>query len=139
MPFKEAVIPLVDSLDDSARAISSVNTLVNTAGELRAYNTDYLALVSLLRSHEVRGGSSFVVLGSGGMARAVVAALRDSGLTDGAVVARNEQTGRALAAEYGLQWRADVGAGRPALVVNATPVGMAGGPFSGDLPVSPHR
>jgi shikimate dehydrogenase len=101
MPFKEAVIPLIDSLDDSARAISSVNTLVNTAGELRAYNTDYLALVSLLRSHEVLGGSSFVVLGSGGMARA------------------------------------DVGAGRPALVVNATPVGMAGGPFSGDLPVSP--
>lgn len=137
MPFKEAVIPLVDSLDDSARAISSVNTLVNSAGELRAYNTDYLALVSLLRSHEVLGGSSFVVLGSGGMARAVVAALRDSGLTDGAIVARNEQTGRALAAEYGLQWRADVGAGRPALVVNATPVGMAGGPSSGDLPVSP--
>ncbi len=83
MPFKEDVIALVDSMDDSALAINSVNTLVNTDGHLRAYNTDYVAVVSLLRDHGVDPGSTFAVLGSGGMARAVVAALRDSGFAAG--------------------------------------------------------
>src|ERR1700688_3484359 len=39
MPFKEAVIPLVDELTASARAIASVNTIVNDDGRLTAYNT----------------------------------------------------------------------------------------------------
>ena len=137
MPFKEDVIALVDSMDDSALAIASVNTIVNTEGHLRAYNTDYVAVVSLLRSHGVPPDSPFVVLGSGGMARAVVAALRDSGFGEGIVVARNEGTGRPLASEYGYTWRPEVGPDRPALVINATPIGMAGGPASGDLPVDP--
>ncbi len=135
MPFKEDVIALVDSMDDSATAISSVNTIVNTDGHLRAYNTDYVAVVRLLEAHHVDPDSPFAVLGSGGMARAVVAALRDSGFGVGVVVARNEGTGRPLAAEYGYPWRATVGPDRPALVINATPVGMAGGPAADDLPV----
>ncbi len=137
MPFKQAVIPLVDSMDDSALAINSVNTIVNTGGHLRAHNTDYLAVVRLLHDHGVATDWPFVVLGSGGMARAVVAALRDAGFTDGLVVSRNEATGRSLADEYGYPWRPALRHGRPALVVNATPVGMAGGPASGDLPVEP--
>jgi shikimate dehydrogenase len=137
MPFKEDVIDLVDSMDDSARAITSVNTLVNSGGHLRAYNTDYVAVASLLRERGVSPDSTFAVLGSGGMARAVVAALRDSGFATGVVVARNEATGRPLADEYGYPWRSDVGPDRPALVVNATPIGMAGGPAAGDLPVEP--
>ena len=40
MPYKEACIELVDELDGSAEAIGSVNTIVNTNGQLRAYNTD---------------------------------------------------------------------------------------------------
>jgi shikimate dehydrogenase len=137
MPFKEDVIALVDSMDDSALAITSVNTIVNTEGHLRAYNTDYVAVVSLLRSYDVAPESTFAVLGSGGMARAVVAALRDSGFAQGAVVARNEATGRPLAEEYGYPWRSEVGTERPALVINATPVGMTGGPSAGGLPVDP--
>ncbi len=137
MPFKEDVIALVDSMDDSALAISSVNTIVNTEGHLRAYNTDYVAVVSLLRDHGVAPDLTFAVLGSGGMARAVVAALRDSGFDAGVVVARNEATGRPLAEEYGYPWRPEVGSDRPALVINATPVGMAGGPAAGELPVAP--
>jgi shikimate dehydrogenase len=135
MPFKQDVIAAVDSLDASARAIGSVNTIVNTDGHLRAYNTDYLAIVSLLSSHGVPTDLPFAVLGSGGMARAVVAALRDSGFAQGSVVARNEAAGRALAQEYGYGWVARAGSDRPGLVVNATPVGMAGGPASDDLPV----
>ena len=101
MPYKEAVIPLVDELDASASAIQSVNTIVNTDGYLRAYNTDYLAARQLLAAHQVPSDGDFAVLGSGGMAKAVVAALRDSGFSSGHVIARSEAAGRALADQYG--------------------------------------
>jgi len=137
MPFKEAVIPHVDAMDESATAIASVNTIVNDDGRLTAYNTDYVAVASLLRPHATGTDRAFAVLGSGGMARAVVAALRDGGFGPGTVVARNENTGRALAEQFGCEWRPDVGTLRPAIVVNATPVGMAGGPAADELPTTP--
>lgn len=135
MPFKQDVIALVDSMDESALAIASVNTVVNTEGHLRAYNTDYLAVGRLLADRGVPTGARFAVLGSGGMARAVAAALRDAGFGNGTIVARNPATGRSLAAEYGFGWAPEIGADRPELIVNATPVGMAGGPARQDLPV----
>jgi shikimate dehydrogenase len=136
MPFKEASIPLVDSLDDSASAITSINTIVNTDGRLRAYNTDYIAVAALLGSSGVSRDATVAVLGSGGMAKAVVAALRDGGYAAVTVVARNEKTGRALAELYGFRWVAALPANdHPRLLVNATPVGMAGGPAASALPV----
>ena len=87
MPFKEACIPLLDELDPSASAIDSVNTIVNDSGRLRGYNTDYLAVQQVLAAHEVPPELEFAVLGNGGMAKAVVAALRDAGFTSGTVVA----------------------------------------------------
>jgi shikimate dehydrogenase len=80
MPYKEACVEHMDELDGSAEAIGSVNTIVNTGGRLRAYNTDYLAVVKLLADRQVPADRTFAVLGSGGMAKAVVAALRDVGL-----------------------------------------------------------
>jgi hypothetical protein len=80
---------------------------------------------------------AFAVVGSGGMAKAVVAALRDAGFHAGTVVARNPGTGAALAERYDYAWRAELGASRPQLLVNATPVGMSGGPAADDLPVAP--
>ncbi len=136
MPFKGDVIALVDSLDDSAAAIEAVNTIVNTDGQLRAYNTDYLAIASLLRSRRIPATTRFAVLGSGGMARAVLAALSAAGLREGVVVARNESTGRALADRYDIGWRSEMGSHRPQLLVNATPIGMADGPDADRLPVS---
>jgi len=50
MPYKEACMALVDEIDPSAAAIESVNTLVNTDGHLKAYNTDYLAVRQFWRS-----------------------------------------------------------------------------------------
>lgn len=135
MPFKEAVLPLVDVLHDSARAIESVNTIVNDDGVLHAYNTDYQAVTDLLVAHTVDPELPVTVVGSGGMAKAVTAALRHSGFTDGTVVARNEQTGRPLARKYGYTWKAEPPEPRRGLIVNATPVGMSGGPESGDLPL----
>lgn len=133
MPFKEACIPFVDEMDPSATAIQSVNTLVNTEGYLKAYNTDYLAISKLLREHAVDPRSSFAVRGSGGMAKAVLCAMRDAGFRNGHVIARNEGNGKTLADLYGFEWRKELGSHRPQLLVNVTPIGMTGGQEANDL------
>lgn len=127
MPFKEDVIALVDELDASATAIQSVNTIVNDDGYLRAYNTDYIAAADLLKSNRLDPATPFLLRGSGGMAKAVAAALRDSGFAAGTIVARNETRGRALADELGYAWLAEPGDATAPLLVNVTPIGMAGG------------
>lgn len=136
MPWKEAVIPLVDELEPSARAIDSVNTIVNTDGRLVAYNTDYTAIETLLKRRAVPTGRPVAVLGSGGMAKAAVAALRDCGFADITIVARNPDTGARLAERYGATWVPELGERRPFTVVNCTPVGMEGGAEASDLPVT---
>lgn len=127
MPFKEACIALVDELDASAKAIDSINTIVNTDGHLKAYNTDYMAIEQLLISHNVAKDTSFALRGSGGMAKAVASALRDGGYRNGLIVARNQVAGPALASNLGYDWLPDLGERRPQLLINVTPVGMAGG------------
>ncbi|QYF73420.1 shikimate 5-dehydrogenase [Cryobacterium sp. PAMC25264] len=127
MPFKEDVIALVDELDASATAIQSVNTVVNDDGYLRAYNTDYIAAADLLRSNALDPSTPFLLRGSGGMAKAVGSALRDTGFAHGIIVARNETRGRALADELGYGWQAEPGDSTASLLVNVTPIGMAGG------------
>jgi shikimate dehydrogenase len=131
MPYKEDVIALVDEMDPSAKAIDSVNTIVNTDGRLVAYNTDYTAIEQLLASNEVPASYSVLVQGAGGMAKATVAALRDAGFTDVTVLARNEATGLALAEQYGFQWRPELNGATADLIINVTPIGMAGGMAGG--------
>jgi shikimate dehydrogenase len=126
MPYKEAVIPLVDVLEQSAAAIESVNTIVNEAGTLTASNTDYEAVAQLLAEHAVDPSSSVLVRGSGGMAKAVVAAFRGAGFDDLTVVARNPVAGPALAEKYGYRSVADEPAPGAAVIVNVTPLGMSG-------------
>ena len=133
MPFKEACIPLLDGLDPSADRLQSVNTIVNTEGVLRGFNTDYLAVRELLDSHAVPRDTRLVLRGSGGMAKAVACALHDAGFLDGTVVARNATTGPALARSYGFDWQPELGSLRAGLLVNVTPIGMAGGAEADDL------
>ena len=137
MPFKEACIPFLDELTSSAAAIGSVNTIVNENGWLRAYNTDYLAVQQLIGEQRLSPDTPFALRGSGGMARAVAAAFRDAGFGDGLIVARNERAGRALAEQCGYAWQAELGAARPPLLINVTPIGMAGAPEADALAFSP--
>ncbi|ANI30108.1 shikimate dehydrogenase [Yersinia entomophaga] len=137
MPFKEACIPFLDELDASATAIESVNTIVNDDGFLRAYNTDYIAIAKLLNQYQVPTESTFMLRGNGGMAKAVVAALRDAGFKHGHIIARNETAGKALAENYGYQWQADVGDLTADMVINVTPIGMAGGAEAETLAFEP--
>ena len=97
MPFKEDVIALVDEVEPSARAIRSVNTIVNDGGVLTAANTDYIAIERLIDEHRLDPTQTVLIHGSGGMASAVGSAFRDKGFHDGIVVARNEDAGPALA------------------------------------------
>lgn len=131
MPYKEDVMALVDELDPSAKAIDSVNTIVNTDGHLKAYNTDYTAIEQLLTINAVPTDYSVLVQGAGGMAKATIAALRDAGFTNVTVIARNEATGRALAEQYGFQWREALDGGTADMIINVTPIGMAGGMAGG--------
>ena len=139
MPFKEACIPLVDELDPSAQAIDSINTIVNTDGHLKAYNTDYIAIAQLLADYQVSPDLSFALRGSGGMAKAVACALRDAGFRHGTIIARNERTGHQLAELYGFAWAADIRDVHAQLLLNATPIGMPGGPEADELAYTPEQ
>ncbi|NKS64649.1 shikimate 5-dehydrogenase [Rhodococcus hoagii] len=108
-----------------ASAIDSVNTIVNEDGELHAYNTDYQAVADLLHRAELRPELTVAVAGSGGMAKAVVAALRDTGFRTVTVVARNAETGPALARTYGFEWLPELG-GRPSAVARQRHPGRDG-------------
>jgi shikimate dehydrogenase len=128
MPFKQDVIALVDLVEDSARAINAVNTIVNDDGHLTASNTDYIAVQRLIDEHGLDRSQSVLIYGSGGMASAVGAAFRDSGFHNGIVVARNAETGAALAQQLGYEYAPEVGSHTADVIVNVTPVGMSGGP-----------
>lgn len=123
MPFKSEVIPLLDEIHPTADAIGSVNTIVNQAGHLVGYNTDYIAVLNLLREH-LDSSKTVTVLGSGGMAKAVVAAAVELG-HEVTVVGRNKETGQRLADQYRASFSSSyLGSD---VVINATPIGMAGG------------
>lgn len=127
MPYKEDVIALVDHMDASASAIDSVNTIVNDDGVLTAYNTDYSAIAQLIERNDLDPTSSVLLRGSGGMAKATAAAFRDAGFAAVTIVARNEQRGRGLADLYGYGWVASDEGLTADVIVNVTPIGMAGG------------
>ncbi len=134
MPFKQDVLGLVDKVEQSALAIQSVNTVVNDHGALTASNTDYIAVQRLIADYRLDPGRTVLLYGSGGMASAVGSAFRDNGFRDGTVVARNEVSGPALAERLGYHWRPHVGGAAASILVNVTPVGMAGGPGEHDCP-----
>lgn len=134
MPYKESCMPFLDRIDPSAAAIDSVNTIVNDDGVLTGYNTDYIAVRTLLADHELDPRTPFALLGAGGMGKAVLAALVDSGFTDGVVLSPlSPERGQQLAERYGVQADIALEDRHPALLLNATPVGMEGGPEVEDL------
>ena len=76
IPYKQDVIPYLDSLDDNAKAIGAVNTIVNKDGRLEGHNTDFSGFMYMLKKHNISvKGKKCVVLGDGGVSKAVVAVL----------------------------------------------------------------
>lgn len=66
MPFKKSCMPFLDEISASAQAIESVNTIVNTDGYLKAYNTYYISIEKLIAKYQLDPTASVIVHGSGG-------------------------------------------------------------------------
>lgn len=128
MPFKESCMPFLDEITPSAQAIQSVNTIVNNNGRLTAYNTDYIAIFKLIEQYQLNPAASVIVQGSGGMAKAVVAAFKNHGFSRLKVYARNPQTGKALAELYGYEYIDSLAQQQADILVNVTPIGMVSAP-----------
>ncbi|VUS56515.1 shikimate 5-dehydrogenase [Klebsiella spallanzanii] len=136
MPFKESCMPFLDAIDPSAKVIDSVNTIVNDDGKLTGLNTDYIAVKSLIDSNQLDSSAKVMIQGSGGMGKAVIAAFRDAGFHDVIIAARNRDNGLALAKQYGFQWQPKPEGLPVDILVNVTPLGMAGGAESETLAFS---
>lgn len=149
VPYKEAVVPMLDALDELASRLGAVNTIVHDVGALRGYNTDVAGFRRALEEtgFEARGKRA-AILGAGGAARAVAAVLIDLGMQTIFVSSRNWRRADALVSalrpvtspgtqitwshwEDGAFIRALSSAD---LVVNATPVGTARSHLEGQTP-----
>lgn len=137
IPHKEAAAAIVDRLEPSARRIGAVNTVVVENGTLVGANTDGLGFLENLKSGAPGwqpGAGPAVVLGAGGAARAIVAALVDGGCPEVRLVNRTRERAEALATALGGPIRACPWSEREralegaALLVNTTNLGMAGQP-----------
>jgi shikimate dehydrogenase len=133
MPHKGDVAALVDECSPVATALGAVNCVVNREGTLRGENTDGAGfLASLARGAGFDpAGMRCLILGAGGAARAVAVALAGAGCADVAVLNRTAARADAVAALAGPVGRVgrfdhDDDVAQADLVVNATPVGMAG-------------
>ncbi len=146
MPHKQAMIPLLDRLDPLAQSIGAVNTVVREAdGTLTGHNTDAGGFLEPLQKHLTSKHLFRMarILGTGGAARAIVAALADEGFTL-VLAGRNPDKARALIDELApdgehhtppldhfatlTDFEFDNREGCFDLVVNASPLGMRGQP-----------
>lgn len=134
IPHKQAVMEALDEVAPAAKAIGAVNTVVVTgAGRLVGHNTDAAGFAEPLRDCALAGRPACVV-GAGGAARAVLAALKDLGVSDVRVINRSVDKAEGLLAEFGVAGRAygfDQSATAlegAALVANTSSLGMKGYP-----------
>lgn len=126
IPYKRAVMAFLDDVDEQARAIGAVNTLIRQGEVFRGTNTDWEGLIRALRKATEIKGKRAVVIGAGGTARAALyGLLRVGGIP--VVVNRTEERGLSLAAEFGCPFHplTELGELEGDILINTTPVGMA--------------
>jgi shikimate dehydrogenase len=138
IPHKEAVFALCDSVDDLARTIGAVNTLVVREGKVHGYNTDYLGFLGNLDAAAPGwsdGPRDALVIGAGGAARAILVALRERNGGQVHVLNRTLANAEALVEEiqgpfeaHGFEAFAEL-APKIGIVVNTSSIGMHGSRF----------
>ena len=132
IPYKKAVIPYLEELDERARRIGAVNTIVNDHGRLIGKNTDYYGCRFMLEQAGIEiQGRKVILLGNGGAAQAVQAVLEDLGAAAIVKVKRNPSPETLT---YEEAYRDHSGA---QVIVNTSPVGMF--PAQEGLPVELDR
>ena len=129
IPYKEAVLPFLDAIDDVAGQIGAVNTLeikdIGGRKHLYGSNTDWLGANRALAEKVRLSGIKVVLLGAGGSARAIGFGLQQEG-AHVVLCSRTESRGRSLAADLGCPWcpLAEVSSLQGDVLINATSVGM---------------
>ena len=116
IPYKRDVMAFCDVIDEGAKAIGSVNTIVRREGKLYGYNTDIDGFLYMLRRADISlAGKKVLILGSGGASLTAQAAARREGAREVVVVSRSGPDNyENLPQRHG---DAEV-------LVNTTPVGM---------------
>ncbi len=119
IPYKEKVIPYLDYIDDSAKKIGAVNTIVNKNGKLYGYNTDYLGLRDLVLTNNIEvKNKKVLVLGTGGTSKTSKAVFTDLGAKE-LVFVSIDPVGDEISYEDAVKYHSD-----SEIIVNATPCGM---------------
>ncbi len=116
IPYKKTVMPFLDSIDDSALKIGSVNTIVKESdGRLTGYNTDYYGFSYMLKKGNIEvGGKKVLILGDGGASATVQCVIKDMNASEIIVISRHTDTNYD---NIHLYYDSDV-------IINTTPVGM---------------
>ena len=136
MPYKQAIMPLLDEIDPEARNIGAVNTVVNADGRLTGYNTDGVGALRALREVDLPTRPRILLLGAGGAARAVAHGLLAL-QPDLCIANRTVEKAREIAAQIGARFAATNESERASeydVVINASSVGM--GDVASGSPVS---
>ena len=137
VPHKELAMSVCDHIDSIGRRIGALNTIVvNDDGTLSGTNTDAFGFLENLRAESAWRASDgpALVLGAGGAARAIVAALIDDGIGEVRLANRTLSRAKALAAEFGravttVPWdQINAAMDGTALLVNTSTLGMTGQP-----------
>lgn len=119
IPYKEAVIPYLYELSDTAKEIGSVNTVVNVDGKLYGYNTDFYGMTALIKKNNIGFcGKKVAVLGTGGTSKTASAVAKSLGAGSVIKVSRKSADGTVTYNElYENHSDTDI-------IINTTPVGM---------------
>ena len=119
IPYKETVIPHLHYIDEGAKAIGAVNTVVNRGGLLYGYNTDFFGLSALIKRIGVPlSEKKVIILGTGGTSKTAAAVARALGASE---VIRASRSSKEDAVSYEELYEKHLDAD---YVINTTPVGM---------------
>ena len=119
IPYKEKVMHYLHHIDEKAKEIGSVNTIVNQNGVLWGYNTDYLGFKKMMMHHHIHvEHKKVLILGTGGTAKTVKVVLQDLGAHEIIMVSRNPKENQ-ISYQEAMQLHQDA-----QIVVNTTPRGM---------------
>ncbi|MGB4985343.1 MAG: shikimate kinase [Erysipelotrichaceae bacterium] len=114
IPYKQSVIPYLDEIDDIAKEINSVNTIVYHNNKLKGYNTDYLGFDYLIKHHNIIiKDKNITILGTGGSSQSVAYYCRKNQAKNINIISRNKDN----YLHYDQIHSGDI-------IVNTTPVGM---------------
>jgi 3-dehydroquinate dehydratase/shikimate dehydrogenase len=127
MPLKQEILPHLEQTDPLSAKIGAVNTIRMLDGKLYGFNTDVAGIVGPLEKRMSLRGAKVLVLGAGGAARAAVFGLRDKG-AEVFIFNRTPETAQKLARQSGSKTIKKDALSKTTfdVIVNATPVGMAG-------------